>query len=399
MKNRIKSVFLLIFWGVLFMSPADIKAQQKDSFLHRMETEVRSGYVFPTNSFVQGRNISEKPISGSMAFHLKYSFQFRQNTWVDRIYGGVYQGIGMAYYTFGNHEELGNPLAFYLFQGARILQFSSRLSLDYEWNFGLSFGWKPYHPWENRYNVMIGSRMNAYINTNFYLKWMLSPQFNLTSGLTLTHFSNGNTKFPNAGMNMIGMKLGLVYHFNKGKKRELLFMGNSLIPVFPRHMSYDLVLFGSWRRKGYFAGEEFIPSPKAYKVWGMNLAFMYNVSYKFRFGIALDGVYDASANVFVLNDPGAVDGFLKPPLNAQIALGMSARMEYVMPYFTVGIGLGNNILDRGGDLKAFYQMLILKVAVTRYSFLHIGYNLQEFRTPNYLMLGIGFRFNNKYPAF
>lgn len=29
--------------------------------------------------------------------------------------------------------------------------------------------------------------------------------------------------------------------------------------------------------------------------------------------------------------------------------------------------------------------------------LHIGYNLQDFQTPNYLMLGLGFRFNNKYP--
>ena len=26
-----------------------------------------------------------------------------------------------------------------------------------------------------------------------------------------------------------------------------------------------------------------------------------------------------------------------------------------------------------------------------------SYNLQNFQTPNYLMLGLGFRFNNKYP--
>ena len=38
-------------------------------------------------------------------------------------------------------------------------------------------------------------------------------------------------------------------------------------------------------------------------------------------------------------------------------------------------------------------MLALKVAMSREVFLHVGYNLQEFRTPNYLMLGVGFRFN------
>lgn len=69
-----------------------------------------------------------------------------------------------------------------------------------------------------------------------------------------------------------------------------------------------------------------------------------------------------------------------------------------MPYFTVGVGMGSNVLHRGGDLEAFYQMLVLKIAVTRSSFLHIGYSLKNFQTPNFLMLGIGYRFNNKYPV-
>ena len=114
---------------------------------------------------------------------------------------------------------------------------------------------------------------------------------------------------------------------------------------------------------------------------GVNLAAMYNVSYKFRAGIALDWVYDASANVFVLSDPGTSQGFVEPPFNAQIALGASGRMEYVMPYFTVGIGMGANILHRGGDLRSFYQMLILKISMTRNTFLHVGYNLKDFRDP------------------
>lgn len=48
-------------------------------------------------------------------------------------------------------------------------------------------------------------------------------------------------------------------------------------------------------------------------------------------------------------------------------------------------------------MKSFYQILALKIDVTRNSYLHIGYNLREFHEPNYLMLGIGYRFNNKRP--
>ena len=92
------------------------------------------------------------------------------------------------------------------------------------------------------------------------------------------------------------------------------------------------------------------------------------------------------------------DRFFTPSIDRQIALGISGRAEFVMPYFTVGIGLGVNVLHKGGDLKSFYQMLTLKIAATRRTFVHIGYCLKDFQTPNYLMLGVGFRFNNKYPV-
>lgn len=419
MKSGIKIRQVIFFLGIMFFWVDVALAEERKTnelvadsltakinslsfshrFIHRVGMEARPLYVFPTNPFLQGENERRSQIKNAWAAHLKYSFQFRPNTLADRIYGGAYQGVGIGRYAFGNTDELGDPVAFYLFQGARIVTFSPRLSFNYEWNFGLSVGWHPYNRDNNRYNIMMGSKMNAYINTNFYLNWMIHSRLDLNAGITFTHFSNGNTRFPNAGINMMGMKVGLVYNFNR---KDMLVQRPSqreYIPEFPRHISYDLVLFGSWRRKGYFMEEEFVPSPMAYKVLGANFAAMYNVSYKFRLGAAVDWVYDASANVFTLTVPGAPGEFVKPPFNAQIALGASGRLEYVMPYFTVGIGIGANILHRGGDLKATYQMLILKVAMTRSSFLHIGYNLKEFRDPNFLMLGIGYRFNNKYPVF
>ena len=42
--------------------------------------------------------------------------------------------------TFFNSAEVGTPVALYVFQHARIAALTERLSLDYEWNFGLSFG-------------------------------------------------------------------------------------------------------------------------------------------------------------------------------------------------------------------------------------------------------------------
>ncbi len=414
MENNIRIWKITILAGLVLFFSEQILAQEytdtinsatdfyrpSDGYIHRFSLEVRPGCIFPTNDFLKGDNRDWRPIRKTISSHLKYSFQPQPDTYPDRIYGRAYQGAGLAYYSFNNHQELGSPIAFYLFQGARIVNFTPRLSLNYEWNFGMSAGWEPYDYNYNSYNKIIGSKLNAYINLNFYLNWILSNQFDLTTGFDLTHFSNGNTKFPNAGLNTTAFKVGIAYNFNRKSDFFIKPAYRLAIPYFPRHISYDLVLFGSWRRKGVVFGDEQVASPNAYTVFGFNFAPMYNLGYKLRVGISLDGFYDGSANVYTEDYIiGTEQQFFKPPLNKQLALGLSGRGEYVMPYFTVGIGLGANVLHGGGDLKSFYQILALKIELTRNSFLHVGYSLSNFHDPNFLMLGIGFRFNNKYPTF
>lgn len=99
--------------------------------------------------------------------------------------------------------------------------------MNYEWNFGASFGWKPYDEYDNPENQIIGSKVNAYLNVNLYLKWALSPKFDLMIGATGSHFSNGNTQYPNSGLNTVDCKVGLVYNFNR-RADELVQSCNAL---------------------------------------------------------------------------------------------------------------------------------------------------------------------------
>lgn len=397
----ILTAVLLTVAGIASAAEPDSLADRR--FIHRVGAEFRPEYVFPTNPFVRGSNFAEKPIDLSLSAHLRYSLRPQAGSHTDQIYPGVYQGLGVAYYDFGNAQELGNPAAIYLFQGARIARLSPRITFNYEWNFGLSYGWKTYDEQANKRNVVVGSKANAFLSVGFYFLWQMSSKLDLSAGFALSHFSNGNTKFPNAGVNSGGLRVGIDYNFGRTgvlapERSRAVYAG-----PFPRHMSYDVVLFGSWRRKGVALGEKQIPSPESYPVAGLSFAAMYNFGYKFRAGLALDGVYDGSANVYTEDVICEMGGscpeydFMQPGINKQLALGVSARGEFVMPYFSVGFGLGINVLHKGGDLKQFYQMLTLKIAVTRSGFVHIGYNLRDFHEPNYLMLGLGYRFNNKYP--
>lgn len=392
----ILSIFLLS--GVSFVANSSERNNNSQKTIHRLSIETRPAYVVPNHDFFKGENAAGKPIDKCLPFYLKYSFQYSENSRIYQIYRGVYQGIGLGRFDFGNKEEIGNPVALYLFQGATISRLSPRVSFNYEWNFGLSFDWKPYS-YDNSYNKVVGSHVNAYIDLNFYIKWVLSRHIDLTTGIDMAHFSNGNTSFPNAGVNTVGFKAGLTYNFNRKESHIPLFGDRSDIPEFKRHISYDLVIFGAQRKKGVFVENEPVAVPGRYDVFGFCFTPMYNLNYHFKVGFSLDGFYDGSANVSIGDYiVGTSPDIIIPPLKKQLALGLSARAEYVMPYFTICVGYGFNAIHGGGSLKATYQILALKAHLTRSTFLHIGYRLQNFQAPNFLMIGVGYRFNNKYPV-
>ena len=301
--------------------------------------------------------------------------------------------LSVSYNDLGNHKEIGSPVAVYAFQGSRIATLASALSLDYEWNFGASFGWKKYNNIDNPNNYVVGSKINAYINLGFLLNWQMTPQWNLTAGVDLTHYSNGNTGYPNLGVNLVGGRVGVVYVLGSGepKRGASAFAYNS---DFKPYVSYDVVVYGAGRKRAFITEDESFMIPGTFGIVGFNFTPMYNFNRFFRAGLSLDAQYDESANVAVHYVGGGKENpkFYRPPFREQFAIGLSARGELVMPIFAVNLGIGYNVWQKGEDTKGWYQVLALKTSITRNLFLHVGYQLSKFKDPNNLMLGLGWRF-------
>ena len=383
-------VCLLAFLAVGGKSEAQIVGN------HGIGLDVRPGYVVPTNSFLEGDNMQQKTIEQSLSLHLKYAFQFGKDSRLGRMYPHAYQGIGVSYNTFYCPAELGNPVTVYAFQGAPIVRLSSRLSFDYEWNFGASFGWKKYDEQYNPQNEVIGSKINAYINLGLLLNWQFHPQWKLAAGVDLTHFSYGNTHYPNGGLNIIGGRVGIVRTFGDTDDASGAIAPERLF-IKP-HVSYDLVIYGATRKRGFV--KDNVPSlvPGSFGIVGLNFAPMYNFNNYFRAGLSVDAQYDESANIKDYKLEGSYMNdikFHRPPFREQFAVGLSLRAELVMPIFSINAGIGRNLICRGDDTNGFYQILALKTYITRHLFLHVGYQLSKFKDPNNLMLGIGYRFHDK----
>ena len=382
--------------SAVHVSAANKVVTRKAKTIHRLSIELHPSYVVPTHKFLRKNNLQQEPINFSLSGHLKYAFQFKEGSKFNQMYPHAYQGIGVGYGSFFS-DELGSPFGCYAFQGSRITEFRKGLTLDYEWNFGVTFGWTEYHQEHNIYNHVIGTDIDAYMNLGVMLNWQLSPHYQLSTGVAMSHFSNANTHYPNQGLNQIEARIGVVRTFGEtNDKGEFKPTTRATLRI-PRHMSYDVILYGAFRVREYNQDhKKYIPD-HGFGVYGLNFTPMYHCNNSLSAGVSLDLQYDESANLE--NHVASLEGnkvtYYNQPFREKISAGFSVRGEWAMPIFAINAGIGYNVYAKGFDSKKFYQVLAMKIFMNRNLFVHIGYQMNQFKDPNNLMLGLGYRFHQK----
>lgn len=358
----------------------------------RWEAGMRAGYAFNSNPVLMDRLLPGSTTGHTaMSWHLRYSFTHPE---AGRT-ASVYQGIGLSTTTFLQQSTIGTPVGIYLFQGAPVALLTEKLTLDYEWNFGVTAGWKSTDNGDDiRSNLVVGSRINAYLNLGLKLNYALAPDWHLTAGLDLSHYSNGNTSWPNPGVNTVGAAIGIVYTPGQPVS-QTPFTSDA---DFVKGISYDLMAYGAWR-KAYFppddgafteAGEQAL-LPGHFGVAGLTFAPMWDIHPTFRAGLSADFQWSECTGLTRYHIPdtyGEDAKFTRPPFFRQVSAGLSARAELVMPYFAINAGIGYGLAGPRETCK-LYQLLTLKTYIHGPVYLNIGYRLMEFHSPSNLMLGVG----------
>lgn len=372
-----KRILAIIFLTV--SAAVSIYAQQ------RFSAGIRSGYPFsPQEEMLEGENSLGRPLKISAAADIQYAFVLPES----------YQGIGVSVFSLFDHKDTGTPFSIYVFQSATIAQLSPMLSLDYEWNFGASFGWHSYD--ESPFNTIMGSKVNAYINGSIMLTWQVSKDWKIAVGPDMTHFSNGHTDIPNAGLNTIGLRLDVARTF-----------GNKIISEpeesitedrdWKKKISIDLTMYGALKKFAWRHEDETYIADGRFGVGGLHINPFYDFDRHFRAGVSLDMNFDESANIMdhvAGVSPEKEIKFYRPSFSEQSAIGLSVRAELVMPVFSVHFGIGHNLIYKGDDFKGFYQILALKTHITRRLYIHTGYQFRDFNNPDNLLIGLGWRFGN-----
>ncbi len=359
------------------------------------------GAVLPTNEYVGGGG---GPTAYSAAT-LKFGTYSRGECWEDIAYGMPYGGVGFyaARFYGVTRGEIGTPMSLFVFQGAHLASLSPRLHFNYEWNLGLSFGWEPYDPFDNPSNIAIGSTVNAHIAFNFYFNWYLSRHMDLNLGVNLTHFSNGASRMPNAGINTAAPMIELVYNFNRDAGSNI-YASCPLPPPFLRHIDHDISMTISSRQTTFKSGGDTgLPLPyidRKFKVLGVSYAMLFANAYKYKWGPAVDFIYDESSGVKAWREglPGSGAEYERVqlgPMGQRISLGAGVRGELTMMRYSIFATVGwNAVWGNHKDTRA-YQVLGLKAYLSRNFFGTFGIRASKFSSAQYLYWSLGYTIPGK----
>lgn len=373
-------------------SPDSIPSGFRQPLTWRAGIEANPAWVPGTNSFLKGFNNELKKIQSGLSGDVRAAFSFAPDSKEGMLYRGLYQGIGVGVNSFFSNSLLGTPVSAYVFQGAPFAHLSRRLSLGYEWRFGAAFGWRHYDAETADNNASVSTSVTALLGIGVKLHYALSERWLLSAGVNATHYSNGNTSWPNAGVNAIGATIGVSYILNPGSPQTEV--SSLLSPEADKgKWVYDIVAYGAWRKRAVYITEEPQICPGRFGVAGMQFSPLRKLNRWVAVGPALDMQWDESAGIapyWIEGTTGSDIKFARPAFGKQLSIGVSAHAELTMPIFSVNAGVGFDVVSPEGE-KRFYQSLTLKTFLTRNLFLNVGYRLGGFKDPQNLMLGVGVR--------
>lgn len=361
----------------------------------RVGAEIRPAWVPGTNGFLKGNNPEMNIIRSSFSGGARVDFSFDSSTREGMLYRGLYQGLGIVGNTFFSNSLLGTPVSAYVYQGAPIVRFNEKVWLGYEWQFGAAFGWKHYNPETADNNAVVSTSVTAHMGIGVKLHYSLSDRWNMSFGLMANHYSNGNTSWPNAGVNTIGATIGISYTLTHKSKDTTIADTGMIEDADKGQWHYDVMAYGAWRKRVVSVAGRLDPQlcPGKFGIAGLQFSPLRSLNRWVAVGPSLDMQWDEGAGLssyWVDGTSGDMVKFRRPPFGRQVSVGLSAHAELTMPVFAVNVGVGYDFVSPKGD-KAFYQSLSLKTFITKKVYLNTGYRLGSFKEPQNLMLGIGLR--------
>jgi hypothetical protein len=173
-----------------------------------LETRLHYGFLWPHHSSIAYSVTGHVP-----ALEINLLEQTHGKNYWDALFHFPRIGFGMSCYYLQDHKVYGSSLGLYGIFDNHMYR-SNKWALSYRIYGGLSWLTRVWDLEKNPALTAIGSHINLFFRASATARFTLGPRSELLYDLGLTHFSNGNIKEPNLGLNIVTATLGYVHHFN-----------------------------------------------------------------------------------------------------------------------------------------------------------------------------------------
>ena len=354
-----------------------------------LQAVYENGYVFATNPFLRGINSESTKIDDIQSFSLKLSHQSTGKKQWEQLYRYPEYGIGLYVADFFNPEEIGTPIAVYGFLNAPFAR-KEKLTFNYEIRFGASFNWKAFNPLTNKYNISIGAGESFLIYTGLNLQYQLTQKVALEAGFGLTHFSNGNMKKPNFGINSIAPNLSVKYNFYDSPT-----LIRHEIPVYEKEYEWIVDAFVGFKNIVFDSIDyDLVEKYEGvyYPVFGISSTINRQLSYKSKLGMGMTFTYNGSVNAQAFVEGSELeltDGRIGEKLMISIypsyELVINRASIIIQPAFYLYRKKLNN------QSPVFHQRIGLKYHISDHLFIGMTLVDYKFHVSDFVEWNVGYR--------
>lgn len=250
-----------------------------------LKVSASGGYILPMSENL--KQVATKPVWGG---EIAAEFPAMGNYAWQRYWRMPTVGVAFAGMDLGNTTILGQAFALYPYLLAPIIK-----TEHFVWNWkvgvGLAFVTKTWYDCDTlsgvkaaTANASIGSVTNVYICTGMNFEFPIKKGVSMTADLGYAHMSNGSTRQPNSGFNILQAQVGAKYTFEACRHcRKPL----AALERFPYEWSMTVEASGGVR-------EQYYKDHHRYAVGTLQVGITANITNRYAIGGALHAFYDGA---------------------------------------------------------------------------------------------------------
>lgn len=359
-------VFILLVPGYIF---AQENSSEGNNFF--IDAQYHYGFVMPHHESI--RQVVNRNVPGIEIRAGKEAFG--HNIW-EQLY--CFPRIGLGYYSsgLGNDAVFGRAHSLFSFIDMPIFPRLKVFSLSTNLGFGVSYISKCYDSQDNSADVAIGSKEDVYFNLNLNSKFKIARNLELVSGVGFTHFSNGNTKRPNLGLNLVTASAGMVYFFDHQEPKRVYFI---LPSDNKKSIETNLIYTAGVRGSDLDITRKFFAS-------SLSANILKGVGFKSKIGLGTDLFYDGTINLS--RQDGGFDHD-KKIYNYQAGVHLSYSLIYNK--LSLMLQPGIYLYSKMPSTCPFYDRIGINYNLTEHLLANLSLKTILFKA-NVIEWGLGYRF-------